>query len=206
MKDELYRHIELIRNSNRKRLIQFYVYELSTNTVRGTTTNRPRRVIPHTSHWNSQHQRISREQRKTLWNTELDARKSGGHYSLKRNQLRPEEWFLQNTRQNIMFSIWIVYTAPQDKTIFYDALEKLKKEMGDETMQKKSNNIIHILMGDFNLISNSQIDRNPPQHISKPKFFNDLEALGLIDSYRKLNKEILGNTYHKKGESCSYLV
>ncbi|PKY60262.1 hypothetical protein RhiirA4_430996 [Rhizophagus irregularis] len=100
-----------------------------------------------------------------------------------------------------MFCIWIVYAAPQDKTILYDALEKLKKEMGDETMRKKSNNIIHILMGDFNLISNGQIDRNPPQHISKPKFFNDLEVLGLIDSYRKLNKEVLGNTYHKKGVS-----
>ncbi|POG62212.1 hypothetical protein GLOIN_2v1785612 [Rhizophagus irregularis DAOM 181602=DAOM 197198] len=29
----------------------------------------------------------------------LDARKSGGHYGLKRNQLRPKKWFLQNTRQ-----------------------------------------------------------------------------------------------------------
>ncbi|CAB4377224.1 unnamed protein product [Rhizophagus irregularis] len=56
-------------------------------------------------------------------------------------------------------------------------------------------------MGDFNLISNGHIDRTPPQHISKPKIFNDLEAMGLIDSYRKLNKEVPGNTYHREGVS-----
>ncbi|PKC12454.1 hypothetical protein RhiirA5_396918 [Rhizophagus irregularis] len=73
--------------------------------------------------------------------------------------------------------------------------------MSDETIKKKSNNIVHILMGDFNLISNGHIDRTPPQHISKPKIFNDLEAMGLIDSYRKLNKEVPGNTYHREGVS-----
>jgi exonuclease III len=96
--------------------------------------------------------------------------------------------------RNVMFSIWTVYAVLQDKLILYDTLEKLKREMCDEKMQNMSNNIVHILMGDFNLISNGQIDRSPSQHISKPKFFNDLEALGLIDSYRKFNKEVLGNT------------
>ncbi|EXX71848.1 hypothetical protein RirG_074830 [Rhizophagus irregularis DAOM 197198w] len=56
-------------------------------------------------------------------------------------------------------------------------------------------------MGDFNLITNGLIDRTPPQHISRPKFFNDLETLGLIDSYRKLDEEAQGNTYHKEGVS-----
>ncbi|CAB4374059.1 unnamed protein product [Rhizophagus irregularis] len=76
-----YYHISLLENvvanefqSELKLLIQ------SMNTVRRKITNRSRRVIPHASHWNSQHQRISREQYKALWNTELDAQKSGGHY------------------------------------------------------------------------------------------------------------------------------
>uniref|UniRef100_U9SS93 DNase I-like protein n=1 Tax=Rhizophagus irregularis (strain DAOM 181602 / DAOM 197198 / MUCL 43194) TaxID=747089 RepID=U9SS93_RHIID len=73
--------------------------------------------------------------------------------------------------------------------------------MCDDIIRKKSNNIVHILMGDFNLITNGHIDRVPSQHIPKPKFFNDLETLGLINSYRKLNKEELGNTYHKEGVS-----
>ncbi|PKB98206.1 hypothetical protein RhiirA5_431738 [Rhizophagus irregularis] len=30
--------------------------------------------------------------------------------------------------RNIMFSIWTIYAAIQDKTILYDALEKLKKK------------------------------------------------------------------------------
>ncbi|CAB4402077.1 unnamed protein product [Rhizophagus irregularis] len=101
--------------------------------------------------------------------------------------------------RNILFCIWIVYAAPQNKTILPNTLEQLKKEMRDETIYKKSNNIIHILMGDFNLITNGLIDRTPPQHISSPKFFDDLETLGLIDSYRKLDGEAQGNTYHKEG-------
>ncbi|CAB5205900.1 unnamed protein product [Rhizophagus irregularis] len=56
-------------------------------------------------------------------------------------------------------------------------------------------------MGDFNLISNGYIDRTPPQHISKSIFFNDLETIGLIDSHRKLNKEVPGNAYHREGVS-----
>ncbi|CAB5188318.1 unnamed protein product [Rhizophagus irregularis] len=56
-------------------------------------------------------------------------------------------------------------------------------------------------MGDFNLITNGLIDRTPPQHISRPKFFNDLEILGLINSYRKLDEEAQGNTYHKESVS-----
>ncbi|PKB92734.1 hypothetical protein RhiirA5_508193 [Rhizophagus irregularis] len=56
-------------------------------------------------------------------------------------------------------------------------------------------------MGDFNLISNGHIDRTPPQHISKSIFFNDLETIGLIDSHRKLNKEVPGNAYHREGVS-----
>ncbi|PKC02881.1 DNase I-like protein [Rhizophagus irregularis] len=104
--------------------------------------------------------------------------------------------------RNVLFCIWIVYAAPQKKpTILHDTIEQLKKEMCDEIIRKKLNNIVHILMGNFNLITNSQIDRIPPQHILRPKFFNDLEALGLIDSYRKLNKEELGNTCHKEGVS-----
>ncbi|PKY59055.1 hypothetical protein RhiirA4_481495 [Rhizophagus irregularis] len=71
--------------------------------------------------------------------------------------------------------------------------------MCDEIIRKKLNNIVHILMGNFNLITNGHIDQTPPQHISRPKFFNDLETLGLIDLYRKLNKEELGNTCHKEG-------
>ncbi|PKY36061.1 hypothetical protein RhiirB3_457907 [Rhizophagus irregularis] len=70
--------------------------------------------------------------------------------------------------------------------------------MCDKIIRKKSNNIVHILMEDFNLITNGHIDRTPPQHISRSKFFNDFETLGLIDLYRKLNKEELGNTYHKE--------
>ncbi|PKK55402.1 hypothetical protein RhiirC2_802489 [Rhizophagus irregularis] len=50
--------------------------------------------------------------------------------------------------------------------------------MCDEIIRKKSNNIVYILIGDFNLITN-----------------------GLINSYRKLNKEELENTYHKEGVS-----
>uniref|UniRef100_U9T5E4 Endonuclease/exonuclease/phosphatase domain-containing protein n=1 Tax=Rhizophagus irregularis (strain DAOM 181602 / DAOM 197198 / MUCL 43194) TaxID=747089 RepID=U9T5E4_RHIID len=103
--------------------------------------------------------------------------------------------------RNVLFCIWIVYAAPQNKTILPKTLEQLKREMRDETIYKKSNNIIHILMGDFNLITNGLIDRTPPQHISRPKFFNDLETLGLIDSYRKLDEEAQGNTYHKEGVS-----
>jgi hypothetical protein len=104
--------------------------------------------------------------------------------------------------RNVLFCIWIVYAAPQKKTtILHDTLEQLKKEMCDDIIRKKSNNIVHILMGDFNLISNGHIDRAPSQHIPRPKFFNDLETLGLIDSYRKLNKEELGNTHHKEGVS-----
>ncbi|CAB4403165.1 unnamed protein product [Rhizophagus irregularis] len=103
--------------------------------------------------------------------------------------------------RNVLFCIWIVYAAPQNKTILHDTLEQLKREMCDDTIKKKSNNIVHILMGDFNLISNGHIDRTPPQHISRPKFFNDLETLGLIDSYRKLNREVPGNTYHREGVS-----
>ncbi|GBC53483.2 hypothetical protein GLOIN_2v1869978 [Rhizophagus irregularis DAOM 181602=DAOM 197198] len=56
-------------------------------------------------------------------------------------------------------------------------------------------------MGDFNLISNGHIDCTPLQHISKPKFFNDIETMCLIDSYRKLNKEVPGNTYHREDVS-----
>ncbi|RGB43473.1 hypothetical protein C1646_749700 [Rhizophagus diaphanus] len=82
-----------------------------------------------------------------------------------------------------------------------DTLEQLKREMHDKAIYKKSNNIIHILMGDFSLITNSLIDRTSPQHISRPKFFNDLETLGLIDSYRKFDEEVLGNTYHKEDTS-----
>ncbi|EXX63116.1 hypothetical protein RirG_155300 [Rhizophagus irregularis DAOM 197198w] len=103
--------------------------------------------------------------------------------------------------RNVLFCIWIVYAAPQNKTILPNTLEQLKKEMRDETIYKKSNNIIHILTGDFNLITNGLIDRTPPQHISRPKFFDDLETLGLIDSYRKLDGEAQGNIYHKEGVS-----
>ncbi|PKY31305.1 hypothetical protein RhiirB3_488751 [Rhizophagus irregularis] len=73
--------------------------------------------------------------------------------------------------------------------------------MCDDIIRKKSNNIVHILMGDFNLITNGHIDRVPSQHIPNPKFFTDFETLGLINSYRKLNKEELGNIYHKEGVS-----
>ncbi|CAB5215807.1 unnamed protein product [Rhizophagus irregularis] len=103
--------------------------------------------------------------------------------------------------RNVLFCIWIVYASPQIKTILHDTLELLKREMSDKTIKKKSINIVHILMGDFNLISNGHIDRTLPQHISKPKIFNDLEAMGFIDSYRKLNKEVPGNTYHREGVS-----
>lgn len=82
-----------------------------------------------------------------------------------------------NLFRNVMFSIQTVYAVPQDKTILYDILEKLLREMCDEKMQKISNNIVHILMRDFNLISNGQINHSPSQHISKPKFFNNLEAM-----------------------------
>ncbi|PKY62755.1 hypothetical protein RhiirA4_489808 [Rhizophagus irregularis] len=99
--------------------------------------------------------------------------------------------------RNVLFCIWIVYVASQNKTILHDTLEQLKREMCDETIRKKSNNIVHILMGDFNLISNGHINRTPPQHISKPKFFNDFEILGLIDSYKKFNREVPENTYHR---------
>ncbi|PKK56771.1 hypothetical protein RhiirC2_799314 [Rhizophagus irregularis] len=85
--------------------------------------------------------------------------------------------------------------------ILHDTLEQLKKEMCDDIIRKKSNNIVHILMGDFNLITNGHIDRAPLQHIPRPKFFNDFETLGLIDSYRKLNKEELGNNHHKEDVS-----
>ncbi|CAB5202889.1 unnamed protein product [Rhizophagus irregularis] len=103
--------------------------------------------------------------------------------------------------RNVIFCIWIIYVAPQNITILHDTLEKLKKEMCDKAMRKKSKNVVHILLGDFNMISNGYIDRTPPLHIFRPKFFNDLEVLGLIDSYRKLNKEALGNTYHKESVS-----
>ncbi|GBB89096.1 hypothetical protein RclHR1_15780001 [Rhizophagus clarus] len=104
-------------------------------------------------------------------------------------------------KENVYFCIWVVYAVSQDKTILHLTLDQLKKEMNKEVMRKKSNNIIHILLADFNMIVNSQIDRTPLQHSPRPKVYNDFEAIGLIDSYRKLNKEKIGTTYHKEGVS-----
>jgi hypothetical protein len=125
------------------------------------------------------------------WNKHYQGHKSHSPYLLS-------VYFLF---RNVYFCIWIVYAAPQDKTILHHTLELLRKELNNEAMGKKSNNIVHLLLGDFNIIANSQIDRTPPQHNPRPKIFNDLEAIGLIDSYRKLNKEMIGNTYHKEGVS-----
>lgn len=60
------------------------------------------------------------------------------------------------------------------------------------------NNIVHLLLEDFNIIVNSQIDCIPSQYNFKPKIFNDFEVIGLIDLYRKLNKEMTKNTYQKE--------
>src|SRR3954462_9148863 len=125
------------------------------------------------------------------WNKHYQGHKSHSPYLLS-------VYFLF---RNVYFCIWIVYAAPQDKTILHHTLELLRKELNNEAMGKKSNNIVHLLLGDFNIIANSQIDRTPPQHNPRPKIFNDLEAIGLIDLYRKLNKETIGNTYHKEGVS-----
>ncbi|GBB94330.1 hypothetical protein RclHR1_23340001 [Rhizophagus clarus] len=95
--------------------------------------------------------------------------------------------------KNVYFCIWVEYVAPQDKTILHLTLKQLKKEMNEEAIRKKSNNIVHILLEDFNIITNSQVDHTSSQHSLKPKIYDDLEAIRLIDSYRKLNKEKIGN-------------